>query len=430
MRKLLSVGLLVTLPINLAWAVGSGGYTNQVVGTKALGMGNAFVATADDPSAIYFNPAGLTQLDRPNLSLGFAIHDTNSDYTPVGGSKVSMEGFTPVVPNFYFTTPFREKWAFGFGINSPFGLETKWSGTGPLRYVATDSNLQLVNFNPTVAYKLNEKISFGAGVVYGLVDADLKSKVNVTAINGSSSPDGDRKLEGDGSAWGYDFGLLYAPVEKHKFGLTYRSQLSTTLDGSLELNGLSGIAASAFVFNGTSYKTDAETVIKFPQTVLLGYAYKPSKWTFAIDGEWVDYSAVDDTTIDYKDQSAGPQSVLRLTNPTDRDWHNTWNLGLGTNYQFNDTWQARGGYFYYPRAIPERTWDPGNPESSRNGFTLGGSFTRPSIIFDLAYNLILFDDRTISNTVGSTSGTTVNGKYETTAHIVSANLTYRFGTAN
>ncbi|MDP2599579.1 MAG: outer membrane protein transport protein, partial [Deltaproteobacteria bacterium] len=359
MKYFILVSVLLSIPFQSLFAVGSGGYTNQVVGTKALGMGNTFGAIADDPSAIYFNPAGLTQLDRANLSLGFAIHNTDTDYTPVGGSKASMEDFSPVVPNFYFTTPFQEKWAFGFGINSPFGLETQWSGTGPLRYVATDSSLRLINFNPTVAYKINDQVSVGAGVVYGLVDAELKSKVNVTAINGSASPDGDRKLEGDGSAWGYDFGLLYVPKEKHKLGLTYRSQLSTTLDGNLELSGLSGIAASPFVFGGSTYKSDAKTVVKFPQTVLLGYSYKPNKWTFAIDGEWVDYSAIDDTTIDYQDKSAAPQAVLSLSNPTDRDWHNTWNLGLGTNYEFNETWEARGGYFYYPRAIPERTWDPG-----------------------------------------------------------------------
>jgi len=392
-------------------------------------MGNTFVATADDPSAIYFNPAGLTQLNQPNVSLGIAVHKNDTDYTPVGGSKTSMEDFTPIVPNFYATMPFRDKWAFGFGINSPFGLETKWGGDSndPLRYVATDSQLQLINFNPTVAYKVNDQVSVGGGIVYGLVNADLRSKVNVTAINGSASPDGDRKLKGDGSAWGYDFGVLYVPAEKHRLGLTYRSQLAATIDGSVELTGLSGLAASAFVFNGTSYKSDATTVIKFPQTVLLGYSYKPNKWTFEIDGEWVDYSTVDDTTIDYKDKSAGPQSVLSIGNPTDRDWHNTWNLGLGANYQFNETWQARGGYFYYPAAIPERTWDPGNPESSRNGFTLGGSFNRPSFTIDLAYNLILFNDRTISNSVGATSASTVNGKYETTAQILSANVTYKFG---
>ncbi len=425
-KKFLPLFTLVVLPCQLAWSVGSGGYTNQVVGSKALGMGNAFVATADDPSAIYFNPAGLTQLDQKNLSIGLAIHSNDTDYTSTSGSNASMESFNPIVPNFYFTSPLKEKWSIGFGINSPFGLETKWSDTGPLRYIATDSELALANFNPTVAYKVNDQISIGGGIVYSRLDAELKSKLNVTAINLSLSPDGDRTLKGDGDAWGYNFGLLYMPAEKHSFGFSYRSQLSAQIDGSLELSGLSGTATG--VFGGTEYKTDAKTVIKFPQTFILGYSYKPNKWRFEIDGEWVDYSAIDDTTIDYADKSVGPQTLLSLSNPTNRDWRNTWNLGIGTNYQFNETWQARGGYFYYPRAIPEYTWESGNPESSRNGFTLGGSFSHANFIIDLAYNLILFNDRTISSQVGQAStGSTVNGRYETSAQIVSANFTYKFG---
>jgi long-subunit fatty acid transport protein len=120
-------------------------------------------------------------------------------------------------------------------------------------------------------------------------------------------------------------------------------------------------------------------------------------------------------------------AILNTGNPIQRDWHNSWNLGLGANYKFNDVWQARGGYFYYPRVIPTATWDPGNPESSRNGFTVGGSFIRPSFSFDFAYNLILFNDRTINNGVGASSASTVNGEYETVAHLVSLNMNYKFG---
>ncbi|MBN1689075.1 MAG: outer membrane protein transport protein [Candidatus Omnitrophica bacterium] len=424
MRKLLAVLSLVVFPVSLSWAVGSGGYTNQVVGTKALGMGNAFVATADDPSAIYFNPAGLTQLNQINLSLGLAAHKNDTDYKSNAGVTDSMENATPIVPNFYVTVPFRSKWVFGFGINSPFGLETHWSDTSPLRYVATDSKLHLLNFNPTASYKVNDKISVGGGVVYARASADLKSKINQVAVGGT---DANKELSGDGDTWGYNFGVLYVPQEKHRIGLSYRSELSPTVKGEVKLAGLSGGYQALM---GANYQTDVETKIKFPQSVIAGYSYKPNKWSFEIDGEWVDYSAVDETKINYMNET-DPTRLGFLNaagNPANRDWHNTWNLGLGTNYEFNETWQARGGYFYYPQAIPNSTWDPSNPESSRNGFTLGGSYVKQNFSVDLAYNLILFNNRKVNNTVGNSIGTSVNGEYKTTAQIVSANFTYKFNT--
>jgi len=119
--------ILVFIYSPLSWGVGSAGFTNQIVGAKAFGMGNAFVALADDPSAVFFNPAGLTQLNKPSVSLGLAPILPETDYDDGKGTTLSAKPIAPVVPYFYATLPLWEgRGAAGFGFNTPFGLETRW----------------------------------------------------------------------------------------------------------------------------------------------------------------------------------------------------------------------------------------------------------------------------------------------------------------
>ncbi len=434
MKRLLSIGLGCLALANPLWAVGSGGFTNQVVGSKALGMGNAFVATADDPSAVFFNPAGLTQMPGATISVGFAPHFPSTDYKADNGTTDSMESKTPIVPNFYGSVPFADrKFVLALGIQFPFGLSTKWSDTGPLRYVATESKLTVFQLNPTVAYRFNDQLSFGAGVVYGRTSADLKSRMNLSALNTfltsfpTASPDGNKQLNGTSYGWGYNLGVLFNPTGNHAIGVSYRSIIMNRIKGKTELSNLSGAAAA--VFGGDKYSVDTETDLNLPQSLVFGYAFKPGKWTFEADAEWVDYSSIGESYFDFKGESNATRlAVLNTGNPVKRMWHSSWNFGFGGNYKFNDTWQTRAGYFYYPEVVPEVTWDPSNPESARQGFTFGESYALSSwLSLDLAYNFILFQKRTIHNNVGASSASTVNGEYKTNAHILSLNLTYRFG---
>jgi long-chain fatty acid transport protein len=418
--------------IQSIWAVGSAGYSNQIVGTKAYGMGNTFVATADDLTAIYFNPAGLTQTKHAAVTLGLTPLFLKTDYKPGSGANESMESYVPVTPQFYFSFAVKDKWRLGLGINSPFGLETHWGNNSALRYVATDSELIMINVNPTVAYEWSKQLSLGFGLNYARTDVRLRSRINQTALNtllnGSltASEDGGKKLTGDGQAWGYNAGVLWKPRDKHWLGLSYRSKLKTTVKGSAELSGLSD-AANA-LFGGETYTTDVEADVRYPESVLMGYAFRPGKWIFEMDGEWVNYSTVDETNLTYtQEQNALRRSILNSGNPINRDWHTTWNLGVGANYTFNDTWQGRAGFFHYPKVIPNSAWEPGLPESSHDGYTVGATFHRPRYDWDAAYNYIEFDDRRVNNAVGADSLSSVNGTYQTHAHIFSLQATWRWG---
>jgi long-subunit fatty acid transport protein len=177
---------------------------------------------------------------------------------------------------------------------------------------------------------------------------------------------------------------------------------------------------------GATYSTDAETELKQPESLLIGYAYQPGQWTFSIDGEWIGFGSIKETHLTYAETDATRLLVLNdsRANPIKRDWRNTWNLGMGANYKFNEKWQGRFGYFHHASVVPTANWDPSIPDSSKNGYTLGGGYNLPSFTLDFIYNYLEFSKRNITNSV---AGGTANGTYETKAHIFGLTATHRFG---
>ena len=160
-------------------AQGAAGLHNPVLGASALAQGNAFVARADDASAIYFNPAGLTQLQRPQLSLGASFVLPSVEYHGNGVSE-DMDTKINTIPNMYFASPIIEnKLAAGIGINVPYGLQGKWDGDGFSRYVVTDFNLRIININPTLTYKPSSFFSVGAGLDYYYANVEQGRHINV-----------------------------------------------------------------------------------------------------------------------------------------------------------------------------------------------------------------------------------------------------------
>ncbi len=415
----------------MAMAVGSGGYTNQVVDTKALSLGNAFTAVADNPSALFFNPAGLAGLGT-QATLGAAPTFSRTEYQPaVGGAEERTDNAPILVPNLFATRRLSDVLGVGIGVYSPFGLETHWSNTGPLRYVATDSRLRAVEVGAGVGYRPTPMLSVGAGVVYTRVAARLQSQMNLTALNSFlasgfvPSPDGVKTLEGDGGAFGYTAGVLLTPGDGCRVGMSYRSAFHVTVKGDTKLEGLS--AQSAGLFGGASYQTGTETRVVLPESFTVGGAVSATaKLVLSADAEWVNYGRVKSTAFQFSETDPSRSGVLNQGNPVGRDWKATWNVGVGAQYKLNDRWEPRCGYFYYPESIPEATWDPSTPESERHGIAAGVGYKTGPVTIDFAYNFIWFKDRSISNQVGAGSLASVNGEYASRPQILSMSATYRW----
>ncbi len=213
------------------------GFYNPDQSSAATAQGQAFSAQADDPSAIYYNPAGLTQLSGTHVSAGSYLIRMETKFDGPGG-KEHMEQFN-MSPHLYAVSDFGvERWRVGLGINAPFGSHTEWPKNGPLRYAATKSELAVMNLAPTVAWQATEQLSVGLGVNVYYGDTSLEQQVDFSAFG---APDGTSRLQGDGWGVGATVGLLWRPHAQHAVAVVYRSPFAITFEGDARVAGRIGI---------------------------------------------------------------------------------------------------------------------------------------------------------------------------------------------
>ena len=412
------------------------GFAINEHGTKAVGMGGAFVAQADDPSAVYFNPAGIIQLNGTQVMAGFAIIMPNAAFESNGtsifgttGRKTDVEDQTFFIPNFFLTHKINDKWSFGMGGFSNFGLTTEWPGTWEGRYItgATKAEVVTLTLNPVVAFRPIKRLSISFGLLYQYLDVELNNKV-FTDFTGQGFPDADSTLTGDNWELGWNMGVLFWATDALRFGLSYRPEVSHTVDGTVSVTGTPGGAAD--------FSVDAKADLNLPQVLYLGMAYTWNAWTFEVDGQWTDWSSYD--KLEARTEGGG------ILASSSKNWNDVWAYRFGVNYKINEEFDVRGGMVFDEAPMPSDTFDPLLPSGDRILYTLGGSWRRGNFKLDLAYNYLQDDGGTFNNDVGNydvdfatqaglptpfppgTFGNVTGEFNDVSAHIVMLNASYRF----
>ena len=219
------VGAIYLATTAASWALG---FRNPDQNAVATGQGEAFVAQADDASAIYYNPAGLTQLQGTEISAGGYLWLPEYDFKGAAG-KDNMT-LTSAQPHLYAATDFGlKKWRFGLGANIPFGNVSEWGKTGPFVNITTKSSLAVLGASATVAYQINEHLSLGAGLNFYLGNTQLE---NLSLAPGG----GNFRFKGHGEAFGATAGVLWKINEHHSLGAVYRSPFTITFSDSAVLH--------------------------------------------------------------------------------------------------------------------------------------------------------------------------------------------------
>jgi len=185
----------------------------QILEQSPAHLGKAFAGTASDiadASSVFFNPAGIVELDQPTFTLGANAIFTQAEFNNENSNTNGVAGKTDeigYVPNIYYVHPLSERLSFGLGINAPYGLASDYEDDWYGRYLATHSELEVANFNAVVAYTLTDKLSLGLGVNYQRADVTLESQFDSTlGINPSPATDSSAKIQGDddGFAGGFE----------------------------------------------------------------------------------------------------------------------------------------------------------------------------------------------------------------------------------
>ncbi len=363
MRRIFPFLLLSLIPFSSK----AGNVDTFGIGAKATALGGAFSAYADDPFAVYYNPAGLTQIERPTLSLGFEVLNPklkvhNFEAVDGDGNRVEPYGISfsdssdnLVVPHFGFATHLWNNVYFGIAAYVPYGLHIKWESS-PSRNSAAYNGFESYYVRgvvtPTMAIKLTDRLSAGFGVSFGRSDAGTQRRIYAPSIPSLHG----RVIKGDlhdDLNVSFNFGLLYKPYDNFSVGLTYRSKTDTDFEGTVEVKGVDKVGAS--------------TKIDHPEQLQLGLKYSPNKrLTLTTDFVWTRWSTVKDYTVKFDRPLLGKTEEY-----FPRDWKDTRQIRLGIEYKWNEILTLRGGYFYDPSPIPDHTFDLLWPDADKKTYSLG-----------------------------------------------------------
>ena len=424
--KTLPVVLVLLFIASTSFAAG---FRLPEAGVKAMGMGFAFTAVADDPSAIYFNPAGLTQLKGQNVMLGVTYVRENggefSGTTPLTFNGETFDSRTETqkslnffIPNAYYTrTTNSGNVAYGVGIFAPFGLgqEYKDKDSSIFRNQTTKIDLQTIVINPTIAFNITEFLSVGGGIdyMYGKVKYD-KTPLVPAAFGGPGFF--KASLEGTGDAWGYNFGLLLKPSKNVKVGFNYRSPFHLQLkDGDFKTSDNTSAGFTGIFPPGT---TKATGKLEIPATAALGVAVILDRLTLSADADWTFWSSYKELKITNKTNPA-------FNSTTRKDWKDVCAVRLGAEYRVTDPLALRAGFVYDPTPVPADTMGPDLPDATRLNYMVGAGYKIGKVTIDGALMYIQKFDRTVNNQNNAT-GTGFNGTWTGNAWLAGLDVAYNF----
>ncbi len=387
------------------------GFTLPDQDAAAMGMASAFVGQADNPSAVWYNPAGIIELSGTRISGGVigiypVLTHENNTINP-GTTDVSKRDIHLPI-HFYATHKMTDTVAFGFGINNPFGLTTDWDpNTSSTRYVATYSNVVTTEFNPNVAFRLSNDLSVAFGIAYVHLRATLE-KITPT----SPLTDANFRLSGDADGWGVNAALKYKASDAISLGLTYRSRIKEDVEGTADVNG-------------TPLSGTAKTSITLPDLIQFGVSYKASnELTLNADLNYTMWSTFDRLVIE--------SNVPQLNRTEEHQWKDVWSLRIGGQYALSEQWKLRVGYLYDQNPVKEAFFDTRIPDADRQGVSIGVGYTIGDVTVDAAYLYLRFNNRTISNSLMDDAAVTpkapnaLNGTYKSTAQLAGITIGYKF----
>jgi long-chain fatty acid transport protein len=382
----------------------AGGIEVPMQDAKSLGQADAFTAQADDPSAIFYNPAGLTQLKGTSVSAGAFYLQPEFRLEGTDGSNSSMR-LPSVLPHLYAESDMgTNHWRFGIGIDNVYGINEDYGSTGALRTLVDEAQLSVINIAPTVAYKIDPSLS--VGLAFNIYYGDLLLTRQVT-LGPPPTPEGQFHLRGSAVGFGVTPGFMWKINDQNTIGAYYRSPFSLDFNGTAELK----IPHASEV--GPS---DAQAALEFPQSAGIGYAFRPVK-RLKLEGDviWTDWHAVSDLQIQSQDPHFNNQTLPA-------HWISGFTFRGGVQYDLTDHWALRAGYAYSQNSVPNSTFSPLVPDSNYHLFAMGGGYSAPSWDFNVAATYIY---RETHDVAGSVDSPLVNGTWNNHMYGLMATFTYR-----
>jgi long-chain fatty acid transport protein len=398
-QRPLAVALIVSLPLlpRLAHGLGSA-IPNQ--DAEAIARGNAFIATADNPAAIYYNPAGISQIEGTEIQFGSHNLWLNSEFETSDRSRhFSAKSEIATVPQLFATHSLKDTpFTLGVGVYAPFGLGVEWSRDTTFSTLALESRLSYITFNPVVAWQILPSLSVAAGPTVNYAKVKLRQGIGIS--------DGDEfSFEGTGWDFGATAGVLWKPHAKWAVGLNYRSPTAINFEGDSRLKPYAA-------------EEDTSANLEFPQSVGFGIAFKPSsRWNVETYVIWTDWDSLN--TVTFKKNSGDTPFAF--------NWESSIMTGVGVTRYLENHWFISAGYFFSEKSMADKTFTPLVPDTDLHVASAGFGYKGEHWRFALAGQLITGAWRNVSGSQGSAiSGETADGRYRWFNQSVNFSIGYHF----
>ena len=380
-------------------------------GQTQQGMASAGTALMQDASSLFFNPGGASFVNNNEISIGatmVASKGTFLEHNTFATAKTNSPLGTPFTAYGLFQLKDSSKLKLGLAVYTPFGSTVEWENGWSGRFALTRLQLLSIFFQPTVSYRITDKIGVGAGFVYSYGKVNLQKDIPTLGQDGNF---GHAELAGTGHGFGYNVGVYIEPTDYLSIGLTYRSQVNMklnkgtatfTVPESLEENFPSG------EFNGT---------LPLPQVVTLGLAVKPNdKLAIALDVNYVGWKAYDTLAFDYVTNT---ESLEDTKSP--RNYKNIFAFRLGGQYTLADKLAIRAGIGYGISPVQDGYVTPETPDANRISYTIGLGYAigeHFAVDASLLYTQVTREDTNLE--------TNLSGTFKVAVFAPGLALTYKF----
>lgn len=405
----------------------AGGYAIPPQTAKAEAMGGASTAGVDDPSAVYANPAALTQIDGDQIMGGLTYINTISSIRNSGTTarNIHDDDFLPnVFANYHLPN---SNFTLGFGSYTPFGLATSYKPGSFVRYAAERSELRTIYFSPTIAWEPLPYFSLGAG--FNFVHS---SGVLSRAIFFGPFGDGHLRITDTDNGYGYRFGFLVKPIESLRFGLTYTSRVNVSF------NSANVKFSDAPATGGLSTVTRASGIgLPLPQIINFGIHWQVNPaWDLEFQYDFAGWSAFKNLKASFSTPLPGLGGAAPITGfLIPQNWKDSSTLRFGTSYKVIENFEIRGGLALEETPIPSKTLGPVIPGADYLSLDAGVGYNWQKLKIDVGYMAVFYKSRRVNNNVLETGGASntlpfpgVPGKdkYSIFQNLVGLHVGYRF----
>jgi long-chain fatty acid transport protein len=384
MKRLSVIFFVFLLAVTGFQSLGAQGFRNFELGTRAATLGGAFVARADDVSAVYYNPAGLAFLPgfRFKTNLTYLEMTTKAD---VPGYEQTYESDPVQFRGSHFLAVNINGWlAFGLGGFAANTMESAWMDAWPGKDQTISAKVNSAYFRPAVAVKVSDHLAVGAGVDF--INARQTWYYQKVFTFEETYPGfirptlSDTNVEGKGV--GFIAGVMIRLGDRFSIGGKFVSRVRLDLAGVTNYDDIEPF--NSFIFRNR----ETASTLTLPQEITVGVMFSPVKnlalhldlqrigmfdamdWMYEVDPQL--YDDLEDLVGFRPDEDElGVGLELKNTN----------RIKFGIEYLLPNAIALRAGYTCQKGSVDEALLHPVFPDMDTRIFSIGIGYEGPLFSF-------------------------------------------------